>query len=118
MKDVFRKIRWAYQRVVRGYDDTAYWNLDYYIARIALPVLKSYKTDKMGFMSNHEYEGDNPMDEGWHTEESQNELFDKMIFAMNSIVEDDMDMDDPVAYEEKINDGCRLFGEYFRGLWD
>lgn len=115
MKDIYNQIKWAYQRVFRGHDDRAYWNLDFYLASIALPVLKDYKDNKYGLMFNHEYDGDDPMNEGYHSEESQRELFDQMIFAMNAIVNELPH--ENLEQREQIREGCRLFGEYFQALW-
>lgn len=44
----FSEVKWAYQRVVRGYDERAYWDLDEYLAEIILPVLKKFKAQANG----------------------------------------------------------------------
>lgn len=36
-----RKIKWAYQRVVRGYDDRIFWGFDEYFEQ-AIPPLKEF----------------------------------------------------------------------------
>ena len=36
-----REIKWAWQRVFKGYDDTVFWDLDVYFLRI-IPALKKW----------------------------------------------------------------------------
>lgn len=43
-KALSREIKWAYQRVVRGYDDRVYWGFDCYFLRV-MPALKSFCED-------------------------------------------------------------------------
>ena len=37
---MLNKIKWAYQRMVRGWDDTAMWNLDSHFVEVVIPPLK------------------------------------------------------------------------------
>lgn len=37
-KDLLREIKWAYQRVIRGFDDTIYWELDSYMDKFIDPI--------------------------------------------------------------------------------
>lgn len=37
-----RKIKWAWQRMVRGWDDTALWGLDSHFAHVVIPPLKEF----------------------------------------------------------------------------
>ena len=37
---MLNRIKWAYQRVVRGWDDTAKWNLDSHFVEVVIPPLK------------------------------------------------------------------------------
>ena len=38
-----REIKWAYQRVARGYDDRVQWDLSYYLGKLILVHLKEFK---------------------------------------------------------------------------
>lgn len=44
--EILREIRWAYQRVVRGYDDRVYWQFDDYFIQI-IPALKNFCLDEL-----------------------------------------------------------------------
>ena len=41
------EIKWGFQRMFRGYDDTAKWGLDTYLGDIALPVLKYLRLENL-----------------------------------------------------------------------
>lgn len=41
-KDLIRKIKFAYQRVVRGYDDSIEWGFDDYFQSVFVPALKNF----------------------------------------------------------------------------
>jgi hypothetical protein len=38
---IFNEIKWAYQRVVRGYDDRIFWGVDEYFEQF-LPAIKQF----------------------------------------------------------------------------
>jgi hypothetical protein len=38
MKNIFNEIKWAYQRVVRGYDDRIFWGFDGYLCDFLKPL--------------------------------------------------------------------------------
>lgn len=103
--DFFRSIKHAFQRVYRGYDDTAYWDLQYYIAEIALPVLKDYRKD--------DYKGI-PCD---LSEEEYNEKLDMMIEAFHLIIKDDCTAEHWERDHEKIQKGLKEFAKYYQSLW-
>lgn len=48
-EDSCRQIKWAYQRVVRGWDDRACWSIDHYLCKIMIPILKQYKKGLHGY---------------------------------------------------------------------
>lgn len=41
MTNLYYKIKWAYQRVTRGWDDTATWGLDSHFIEVVVPPLKT-----------------------------------------------------------------------------
>lgn len=49
IEDGIREVKYAYQRVVRGYDDTLLWDMADYLNKIILPALKDFKKNKHGF---------------------------------------------------------------------
>lgn len=109
-------IVFGFQRMFRGYDDTAFWNLNEYIARIALPVLKDYRENKSG----RPYNKDTGV---WHTEEQWNARLDRMIKSFELILGDydypytggSSDLWNKMEETEK---GLIEFGTYFQSLWD
>jgi hypothetical protein len=44
--EVIRQIKWAYQRVARGYDDRIYWEFDSYFNQF-IPALKQFCEDQL-----------------------------------------------------------------------
>lgn len=100
------------------------WNLDYTIARFALPRLKVYKKD----CNCYPGKGDADTPEKW------DEILNKMIMAFEYVLEDDywwrndprykmIDFkDENFVTEVKrrqlvIKDGLELFAKYLQDLW-
>lgn len=96
-----RSIRFFYQRLTRGWDDSDTWSLDVTIAKFVLPRLKRFKELNNGF----------PYEE---TQESWNEKLDDMIYAM----EFELKQFDTNDYDmNRVNRGFELFGKHFHYLW-
>jgi len=102
IKSIFRSIRFFFQRMFRGFDDSETWNLDYTISKMILPKLKRFKkvsiTVPVGL-----------------TEDEWNDHLDKMIFAFER-------SSSKSRYEtttgwEKHQEGLDLFAKYFSSLW-
>jgi hypothetical protein len=101
-----RVVKFLWQRRVRGWDDSETWNLGYRIAEFTLPRLKRWKS--LGFMSY-------PCD---LTEKIWDSYIDEMIYAMESLGLDiGADEFDKIDWE-RVDNGFKLFGKYFRDLWD
>ena len=47
MKDILNEITWAYQRVVRGYDDRVFWGFEGYFITV-IPALKWFCEKQLG----------------------------------------------------------------------
>jgi hypothetical protein len=45
--NLFRNIKWAFQRVFRGWDDKSVWDINYFLTDILPPMIK--KLDKQGY---------------------------------------------------------------------
>ena len=107
--DMLYKIKWAYQRAVRGYDDTAFWSLNSYLTDIALPVLKRYRKEKSGYPSTLE------------SKEEWDKILDKMIRAFQLMHDDDY-TGIPVSSwgerQKEIDEGLALFAKHYQSLWD
>lgn len=49
-----RRLKWAWQRVYRGYDDTSYWELGDHLAGYIVRHLKSFKENSHAYPCNEE----------------------------------------------------------------
>lgn len=79
------------------------------MAKFILPRLKRFKEVNIGCP-------------GDFTEESWNEIIDKMIFAMQLLADGHWNYDCDNADKEKadwdkVQEGLHLFGKYFQHLW-
>jgi len=101
-----RKIKFLYQRLTRGWDDSDTWSLDYTCAKFLIPRLKRFQELNGGYPFEF-----NNIDE-WH------QTIDKMIRAFE-IVEKDGDGDViSKSEEDEMELGLKLFHEFFRALWN
>lgn len=108
---VFTSIKYAYQRVVRGYDDTAKWDLSTYLTSITIPVLK----DMIDNASGHPHE---------LTEQKWKDILSEIIagFELMDKEWDDLEEDDYIKNYKKnnkqIEKSLKLFAKWYRNLWD
>ena len=111
ISDPERQKKYLKQRIARGFDDTETWGLNVVIVDFVLPRLRLYKElaspkiEWCGF--------DNDEEEALGMEG----VVDKMIFAFETIKRDDDG--ECVSSEDwdKVQEGLRLFAEYFTKLW-
>lgn len=120
-------------------DDYDYWDAQDTIAMVALPILKKLRLHKHGApfiedcdvpeelkstnstITEHGIDGNHFARFDW--------VLDEMIYALDCIADsswedqywDDnytFDREGHAEHEKRIKNGLRLFGTYFRGLWD
>lgn len=103
MENDDRQKEWYNQRKENGFDDTETWSLKTTIAKFVLPRLKWFK----------ERHFDNPWD---ITFEKWDEILDTMIFSFEYYAKDEWE---PISDEDfkKVEEGMKLFGEYYGDLW-
>ena len=111
------------------------WNMDVTLAYIIVPMLKQLKEVKHGapFVDNEDVSDElRASDEDLHTYSKNGEtdehyfdrwdyVMDEMIFAFQSKLDEQFFSDDIInydAYTDRINNGFKLFGKYYNGLWD
>lgn len=93
-------------------DDIDCWSLDLAMAPMILAGLKAFReSDRHGIPTAFE------------TMEEWDAVLDKMIFAFEEIISDSLpDPSTPRMMleerEDRIDEGLRLFGKYYRALWD
>jgi len=100
-KRLRRSIRFFWQRLTRGWDDSETWSLDVTIAEFILPRLKRYKQ-----LSSEVIETDE-------------EALDKMIRAFELLTTcfDWPYLPGHVEKQQEVEDGLTLFAKNYRGLW-
>ena len=117
-----RKVRFFFQRLTRGWDDSELWSLNYTIAKFTLPRLQRFKNYHMSYPNN---------DDDYKSSEDWQKILDKMIYGLQACIhiwyaEEKIVVDDVVyeKYEDiewdwfRVSEGLELFGKYFRDLWD
>jgi len=119
LDDTMFEIKWGFQRMFRGYDDTAFWNLDRYLLDIILPVLTEYREHGNGIpiVDGFEEKSFEEKEKEW------NRILDTMINSFQMIKEDDENysIHDKEWYEKhyaQIQEGLQLFAKYYQTLWD
>ena len=99
------------QRMIRGFDDTELWNLDYTIIKFILPRLKEFKKLSIGSY---------PSEVG--TEEKWQEILGKIILGFEYYLEKDRfdaEMTDNEANGRMfvMEEAFDLFRKHFSNLW-
>lgn len=116
------------------------WSMDTTLAHIILPMLKQLKASKHGSPAvadedvPEELRSTSAEDPGYEFEPDSNWhkrwdwVMDELIWTFEQIIDEDSvsayyvdDVFDIESYREhnkRIDNGTRLFGVYFRGLWD
>jgi len=128
IEDAFYQIKWAWQRVFRGWDDRVVWSIDQHLSEkipVWLDVLKKTKSGLPATMFDED--AFQPPDysaskESWaRAEEKWNktldiisEGFQAYIKIMNEVPQGQ----ELIDLEEKFQIGFDLFKDCFRDLWD
>jgi hypothetical protein len=99
-----RDIKFFFQRVYRGWDDSETWSLDSSLAKIVLPRLKRFR----------ELYGGRPA--RLTTEEWAN-IIDEMIFAFEFHTSEERWCCTDKDKWNRVNNGLELFGKYYSHLW-
>jgi len=117
------------------------WNMDHTLALIALPMLKQLKETKHGVpymdyedMPEHlqyirrQYDPravddlfnkwDDFDEEFNHQVKVWDWMLDEMIWAMEQVIDDDIEHIDDTEHHNRVGNGLKLFGKYYRSLWD
>jgi hypothetical protein len=126
----WRQIKWAWQRVFRGWDDRVIWSIDWYLTDHIPTWLEELKRQKVGvpcecFDSDDWDEMNGKYKEGAF-EKAESKFYgvlDDIIagFRANAEIEEKhlwiKDSEYP-ALAEKFNRGFDLFKEYYGSFWD
>lgn len=101
---VKRSVRFFFQRLLRGWDDSETWSLDYSLAKIIAPRLKRFKEVTCG----------HPADS---TEKQWNEDLDKMIAAFEFLGSEERWSNTDKNKWNEVQEGIDLFSKHFINLW-
>lgn len=123
IKDGLREIKWAWQRVFRGWDDRVTWSIDTYLAEMIPQWMKRLRETKQGTPGL--LFGDN----NWNKTKYEffigaHETADMKYNAILKIIidgfekYDDGDFYDRPKDKEKFDLAFKFFHEYFGTLWD
>ncbi len=106
LKDIIRGdrryIRFFWDQLITGKSERDTWSLDFNLAEIILPRIILLRIFKVGYPACFDKE------EEWDI------ILDKMIFAFEKVMECE---GGPSEFEDEIDEGLKLFGKYYRGLW-
>jgi hypothetical protein len=112
-RDLFiRDLKFLKQRIIRGWDDSETWSLDFTVAKFMLPRLIRFKELKCGYPCNlTEKEWDKTLDEmiwflEYHIDHGEGTA--NAIKKYNEYSED---------FRNRYENASKLFGEYFGSLW-
>lgn len=138
VRRIIREIKFFFQRIFRGWDDSECWNLDHTFAGWIIPRLEILKKNKHGVPSDMFADrwGDHNDEEMAIAEAKWNNIIDEMIYGFkikkdqwedNSIWDSHDEAQiaankkgskepytNPPAYER----AKQLFAEYLDNLWD
>lgn len=92
------------------------WNMDLTLSYIILPMLQQFKATSNGYSKVSSE--DIPETIKPESPEAWNYILDEMMYAFLSIQQNGSFS--PVDIEEfkRVDNGLRLFGKYYRNLWD
>jgi len=116
-RKLIRPIKHFYQKLTQGFSDKDTWSLDYTICKLTLPRLKRFRE-----ICNDYYPGvpatlaeQFPNDDKVHDEWIN--ILDKIIYAMEKHIDDEYLWIGNKDERKKIEEGFKLFHEYFFALW-
>lgn len=113
LEDLKNRVKYAFQRAFRGFDDTAYWGLCEYVQVIAIKVLKRTLKDTVGYPIYLQK---------FYPDLSFKELKKKWVEILEKIVCGfELDLNKTglpnKRDQKKIDEAATLFGRYFYCFW-
>lgn len=113
------RTRWAWQRVVRGHDDTMLWNLNYSVAKLTVEGVRNLRKWKHGypieFCEPDEVWFEGAIGGGW---ERWDDILRRIEEGFQAWLDSDGSFFDAPEEEAKFKDAMELYGKWFGALWD
>ena len=99
-------IKYLYQRLVRGYDDLAKWNIGVHVIQKTLPMLRDYRKNLYGFPGSLE------------TLEEWEAILDTIVYGFELVDLEEKGLRNWQKEDQKhIDEACLLFGRWLTNLW-
>ena len=100
-----RDIKFFYQRLTRGWDDSETWSLSYIVAEFMLPRLERFRDIKAGCPSDM-------------SKEQWDKILTEMTFFLTAIKnEGEGKADYSDEFQKRYEHARKCFGKYFDNLW-
>jgi hypothetical protein len=122
--ECFRQVKWAWQRVFRGWDDRVVWSIDQYIARMLPQWLSQLKEVRHG-VPNIMFKEEDYIDENYNVTEETMKLrgqdFDNVLDQISEgfrIYAENNWFREGSEEEKKFDESFELLQKYFGTLWD
>lgn len=117
VRDIFYEIKYAFQRVIRKYDDMMCFDFDNSILKVIIPALKQYEKNTIGFPNEYlEKYGEAAGFQKYKDDLHKLIVGFQYIKTMKENTTDFYDHWD--EYQAIKEDTFKLFCELFDGLWD
>jgi len=115
IKQIFNEIKWAWQRVFRGYDDRWHWSLCDSLAKVVSENLEWLIENQSGCP-------DNLCDKSKVGEECHKwkQILKEIKQGFDAFIEmgEYYNADEYEVLRKQYNKGMKLFAKYFGGLWN
>lgn len=130
ISDLFYEVKWAWQRVFRGWDDTAVWSVDHWLDEIMPDILNTLKLEKYGtpnsIFTKDEMDEDGNVSEENHKKahDRWNKELDKMIAGflaskkLRNLDYNWQDKTEEQAIKNTFDEGMQSFVKHYHSLWD
>ena len=102
---IIRPIRFFFQRLFRGFDDSETWSLDITISKFVLPRLKRFRNKTIGFPG------------GLDSITQWYKILDDMIYAFEYDINQFEIEDETKVDYKRVNRGFKYFARYYSFLW-
>lgn len=125
--EITRHIKYAWQRVFRGWDDTVPWSVDFYLAEEIPLWLDVLKKNKHGVPMMMFHDDDFDENDNWSTKRGIDELRRKEYEDILTEIQEgfyayirkcNYEKTNEEEDKKKFDRGMELFVKYFETFWD
>lgn len=126
-EEIWHRIKWAWQRVYKGWDNRVVWSIDAHLARMIPIWIRKLKEDKCGVPMMMFQESDCNSEDNWSISEEvtnkrneeYNAILDEIAEGFEAYLERGSWSDEEnELLTQKFNRGMELFVKYFETFWD